>query len=187
MKDIEITPLEKPQFVKTKMVHYTQNGTRKSWEVADVHDSVSILIYHRSKECFIVVKQMRPAIFLKNGEGYTYELCAGICDKDIPLVEIAKEEILEECGYDVPASSIQRLTAFYTAVGFAGGHQTCFYTEVDDSMKVSEGGGIEHEEIEVVEISLHEAKTFIFDETKAKTPGLMFSFMWFFDNKDKKL
>jgi 8-oxo-dGTP pyrophosphatase MutT (NUDIX family) len=31
----------------------------------------------------------------------TLELCAGIVDKSLSLVEIAQEEILEECGYKV--------------------------------------------------------------------------------------
>ncbi len=45
-------------------------------------------------------------------------------------------------------------------------------------MKVSEGGGVDHEMIEVIEMPLAEAKAFIYDETIAKTPGLMFAFMW---------
>ncbi len=35
-------------------------------------------------------------------EGITVELCAGIVDKDdLSPKQIAKEEVLEECGYDV--------------------------------------------------------------------------------------
>ena len=179
--DISLEPLKEAKFVNTQLMHYTQNGVRKFWEIADVHDSVSVLIYHKNKEVFILVKQLRPAVYLKNGDGFTHELCAGICDKDISLAEIASEEILEECGYEVHASKLERITAFYTAVGFAGSSQTLFYTEVDESMKRSEGGGVDHEDIEVVELSLSEAKTFIYDESKAKTPGIMFAFMWWFE------
>lgn len=50
-------------------------------------------------------------------------------------------------------------------------------------MRVNNGGGIETESIEVVEIPIEEAKSFIMDETKAKTPGLMFGFGWFLENK----
>ena len=181
--DISLEPLKEAKFVKTTMMHYTQGGVRKSWEIADVHDSVSILIYHKNKEAFILVKQMRPAVYLKNSDGFTYELCAGICDKDISLAEIASEEILEECGYEVAASKLERITAFYTAVGFAGSNQTLYYVEVDESMQKHEGGGIEHEDIEVIELSLQEAQSFIFDESKAKTPGIMFAFMWWFQNR----
>jgi len=44
--------------------------------------------------------------------GYTLELCAGIVDKKLSLEEIAREEVLEECGYDVPASRLQKIFSF---------------------------------------------------------------------------
>jgi len=127
------------------------------------------------------VKQFRPAVYLQNGEGYTYELCAGIVDKESSLEQIAKEEIEEECGYDVPLTSIEKVSSFYTSVGFAGSKQTLYYAEIDETMKIGDGGGIEMEQIEVVELPLNQARDFMFDETIVKTPGLMFAFMWFFN------
>lgn len=48
--------------------------------------------------------------------GVTYELCAGLVDKpDISLEEIARQEVLEECGYDVPASKLKRITSYRSA------------------------------------------------------------------------
>lgn len=44
--------------------------------------------------------------------GLTIELCAGIIDKNKSLVEIAREEVIEECGYDVPLDSIQEIQTF---------------------------------------------------------------------------
>lgn len=45
--------------------------------------------------------------------GVTYELCAGLVDKpDLSLEEIARQEVLEECGYDVPASKLKRITSY---------------------------------------------------------------------------
>lgn len=40
------------------------------------------------------------------------ELCAGIVDKDKPIEEIAKEEVLEECGYDVPLSNLKEVKSY---------------------------------------------------------------------------
>jgi UDP-sugar diphosphatase len=40
---------------------------------------------------------------------------------------------------------------------------------------------VDHEQIEVVTLPLKEAKALIYDENIAKTPGLMFAFMWYFD------
>ena len=39
----------------------------------------------------------------------TLELCAGIVDKDVSLEEIAREELLEEIGYDVPISRLEKI------------------------------------------------------------------------------
>lgn len=45
--------------------------------------------------------------------GVTYELCAGIVDKPhLSLEEIACQEVLEECGYEVPVSKLRRITTY---------------------------------------------------------------------------
>jgi len=183
ISDVTIVPCEHSAFVKPKRMRYFQNGVFKIWDMVEVHDSVAILLYHEEHETFVVVRQFRPPVYLKNGDGYTYELCAGIVDKDKTLVEIAHEEILEECGYNIPLERLERITSFYTAVGFAGSVQTLYFGRVNESMRMSDGGGVETEMIEVVEIPVREAKAFAMDETKAKTPGLMFGFGWFFENR----
>ncbi|MDO9055687.1 MAG: NUDIX hydrolase [Sulfuricurvum sp.] len=181
--DVTIVPCENSDFVKPKRIQYSQTGISKVWDMVDVHDSVAILLYHEEHEALVVVRQFRPPVYLKNNDGYTYELCAGIIDKDKSLVEIAHEEILEECGYHVPLEKIERITSFYTAVGFAGSVQTLYYASVNEMMRVNEGGGVGVESIEVIELPVCEAKAFSMDETKAKTPGLMFGFGWFLENK----
>jgi len=181
IKDISLVPLENAHFIKASRMIYTQNGRKKTWEVIKAHDSVSVLIYHEEKDAFIVVKQFRPAVYLNNKDGMTVELCAGIVDKDLSLIQIAQEEIEEECGYAVPLESMEKITSFYSAVGFAGSKQVLYYAKVNGSMKVSEGGGIDNEKIEVIYIPLSEARSFMYDETLAKSSGLLFAFMWFFD------
>ena len=182
IKNVTITTCENSNFVKPKRIKYLQNGVSKIWDMVEVHDSVAILLYHKENNTLVVVKQFRPPVYLKNSDGYTYELCAGIVDKDKTLAEIAHEEILEECGYSVPLDKIERITSFYTAVGFAGSVQTLYFASISASMRVNDGGGVDVEMIEVVEIPVNEAKIFAMDETKAKTPGLMFGFGWFFEN-----
>lgn len=181
ISDIELTECKNSNFVKTQRMLYKQKGIQKVWDMVHVHDSVSILIYHKEKAAFVLVKQFRPPVYLKNEDGYTYELCAGIVDKELSLEHIAIEEIDEECGYQV--RELKRISSFYTAVGFAGAKQTLFYAEVDDSMKIHEGGGLDVEEIEVVYLDVADAKEFILDESKSKTPGIMYAMMWWFSEK----
>lgn len=39
--------------------------------------------------------------------GITYELCAGIIDKDASPRDTACQEVLEECGYQISADSLE--------------------------------------------------------------------------------
>ncbi len=179
----EIIPLKEPKFITPVRINYTQNGRQKSWEAVKSHNSVAVLLYHKEKDAFLLVKQLRVTTMLNNNEtdGHTIELCAGIVDKDMPLKQIAKEEILEECGYDVALEKIKRVTSYYTSVGFSGAKQTMYYAEIDENMYANEGGGIDDEDIELFFLPVNDAKTFMFDESYKKTPGLMMAFYWFFD------
>ncbi len=179
-------PLVDPKFISTSLARYEQNGIVKSWEIVQAHDSVSVLIYHREFKSFILVKQFRPAVYVNNRDGMSLELCAGIVDKEMSWQQIAQEEIEEECGYAVSLENVQKITSFYTSVGFAGSKQTLYYAEVDESMKVSEGGGVDGELIEVIILPLQDVEKFIYDEGIVKTPGLMFAFMWWNDKMRKQ-
>ena len=184
ISDFSLQPLTNPSFVFTSLASYTQNGTKKTWEIVKAHDSVAVLLYHTTKNAFVLVRQFRPATYANaHTTGMSIELCAGIVDKIFSLEKIIQEEILEECGYDVELSSISKITSFYTSVGFAGSKQTLYYAEIDESMMVSVGGGIDHEMIEVVYLDLNEAKTLMFDDDTIKTPGLLFGFSWWFSKR----
>jgi len=182
-----IEKLQSPRFIKPIKINYTQEGIKKEWEAVISHDSVAVLIYHTQKKAFILVKQLRVTVLNKNKEnGMMYELCAGIVDKDASNVQIAKEEIHEECGYDIPVENLEKISSFYTSVGISGTHQTIYFAECDDSMKDHEGGGLHDEEIEVIYIPLEDAKKFMFDEKYQKTTGVMLAFYWFFNHQLKQ-
>ncbi len=184
IKDFKTEKLEDTKFVHPVKITYNQNGIDKCWEAVKSFDSVAILLYHEEKNAFLLVKQFRPPVYLNDTSKIcTYELCAGIVDKDISLKQIAKEEIDEECGFDVPLENIEKITSFYTNVGVSGGCQSLYYATINDSMKIHNGGGIHDEQIELMYLPIKDYEEFIFDENKAKTPGLMFSFMWFMKNK----
>lgn len=122
-------------------------------------------------------------------EGFTYELCAGLVDKDLPLEHIAKEEVLEETGYEIPIESLERVTSYLSSIGIGGTRQQMFYCEVTDDMLVSGGGGNtqEGESIEVVYIPVEESTQVVFDESISKSTGLCFGFLWFDKYKKPQL
>lgn len=43
---------------------------------------------------------------------FVYFTTAGIVDKDAPLVDIAREEVLEECGYNVSVDALEQIIEF---------------------------------------------------------------------------
>ena len=52
--------------------------------------------------------------------GLTLELCAGIIDKDLSEVEIAREEVKEECGYLPSLDRFTQIVKFPSSVGVSG-------------------------------------------------------------------
>ncbi|PHO12023.1 NUDIX domain-containing protein [Malaciobacter marinus] len=180
--------LNETKFVHPVKITFEQDGKSRSWEAVKSFDSVAILLYHEEKHAFLLVKQFRPPVYLNDkSKTFTYELCAGLVDKNKDLNQIVKEEIDEECGYDVPLKNIEKVTSFYTNVGISGGCQNLYFAEINESMKVHGGGGINDEQIELIFIPFDDFKDFIYDESKAKTPGLMFSYYWFLDTKISKI
>jgi UDP-sugar diphosphatase len=186
IEDLEISELKDTKFIHPVKVTYNQNGKSKTWEAVQSHNSVAILLYHTQKNAFLLVKQFRAPVYLNDSsKTFTYELCAGLVDKDKSLEEIAQEEIDEECGYHVELNDVLKITSFYTNVGISGGCQHLFFAKIDESMRIHDGGGINDEQIELLFLPIEQSDEFIFDESKAKTPGLMFSFYWFLKNSDK--
>ncbi|XP_063428526.1 uridine diphosphate glucose pyrophosphatase NUDT14-like isoform X1 [Mytilus trossulus] len=206
ISDVTIADCEKSTYIKPLRLTYQQNGIKKIWDAMKVHDSVVILIYNVTRHVLVFVKQFRPAVYLcsskvsevegqrviKHDEnppnlGLTYELCAGIIDKDTSLEQIAQAEVLEECGYKVPLDRLERICSCRGGCGTSGSLQTMYFAEVTDAMRVSKGGGLEEEGemIDVVDIPVSEAMDFVMDDKVNKPVGVMFAVLWFFQNKNK--
>lgn len=186
IENFKTSSLKETKFVHPVRITYNQNGKDKTWEAVKSFDSVAVLLYHEEKKSFLFVKQFRAPVYMNDSTNTcTYELCAGIIDKNISLEQIVKEEIDEECGYNVSIDNISRITSFYTNVGVSGACQYLFFAKINESMKIHNGGGVNDEEIETMFLPINEIDEFLFDESKAKTPGLMFASYWFLKNKNK--
>ena len=67
-------------------------------------------------------------------DGITLELCAGIIDKAKTPREIARMEILEECGYNVPLEQVEEVQNVLGSVGKSGGTLFMHYARVNDKV-----------------------------------------------------
>jgi UDP-sugar diphosphatase len=164
----EVVPNDNPKYVKTKKIlAVREDGREIVWEMTDTHDSVHILVDNIDTNQLFFVKQVRIPVLVNDpvNDGHVYECCAGIVDKDIPLIEIAREEILEEIGYDISLDDIQFIRSVKNSVGSAGRTSNLFYAQIQEHQKVSDGGGLHSEDIEVVKIHYDEVRNFIMDET----------------------
>ncbi|KAI8425419.1 hypothetical protein MSG28_007168 [Choristoneura fumiferana] len=204
IRNVRLAPLKDSNYLKPFRFLYTQNGTPKSWDLLGVHDSVGIIIYNITRKVLVLVKQFRPAVYYSSVHpdnrkdtidtdkypgslGTTLELCAGIVDKNKSLLEIAREEALEECGYDIPADKMEEIATCRSGVGEQSALFTVFFCEVTDDMKTGAGGGIENELIEIVEKTIPEMEEMMNSPGPlASPPGFLYAIMWFLHHKAGK-
>ncbi len=103
---IEVLKIEEcvhSEYIKPKSMYYLHNSVEKRWDIVDTHNSVAILLYHKELDSFVFVKQFRPSIYVKNRDGFTYELCAGIVDKDKKEPAYARRQAAEPRTSDCPS------------------------------------------------------------------------------------
>ncbi|WP_281323770.1 GDP-mannose pyrophosphatase NudK [Flavobacterium sp. IMCC34518] len=130
-------------------------------EVYDRGNGAAILLYNTLKGTVILTRQFRLPTYLNgNKSGLLIEVCAGLLDEDNPEACIIRETE-EETGYRL--HSVKKIFEAYMSPGAVTEILHYFIAEYDSSMKVSSGGGLEHEheEIEVIEIPFAQAYVMI--------------------------
>jgi GDP-mannose pyrophosphatase NudK len=130
-------------------------------EVYDRGNGAVILLYNPYKETVILTRQFRLPTYLNgNKTGLLIEACAGLLDQDNPE-ECIIRETEEETGYKL--RSVKKIFEAYMSPGAVTEILHFFIGEYDISMKVSDGGGLEHEheDIDVIEIPFAQAYVMI--------------------------
>ncbi|WP_291099403.1 MULTISPECIES: GDP-mannose pyrophosphatase NudK [unclassified Flavobacterium] len=126
-------------------------------EVYDRGNGAAILLYNSIQKTVILTRQFRLPTYLNGNEtGMMIEVCAGLLDKDNPEQCIIRETE-EETGYRL--SKVRKVFETYMSPGAVTEILYLFMGEYDATMKVSDGGGAEHEQenIDVMEMSFDEA------------------------------
>lgn len=185
LTNLRVVPMGESNFIKPFSILFERDGMTHKWDCIEVHDSVGILLFHTEFRAFVLVRQFRPSLWFhehKFGENYSemgvsYELCAGILDKNKSNEQIAIEEVEEELGYRV--KSLKKITSSFGALGFGASKQHLYYAQIDESMRISAGGGEGDECIEPYLLPLKKVREFIYDEQKPKGSAMLFAFMWF--------
>lgn len=121
-------------------------------EAYDRGNGATILLYNTEKKTVVLTRQFRlPTYVNGNHDGMLIESCAGLLDQD-NLEECIKRETHEETGFHV--ESVTKVFEAYMSPGSVTEMLYFFVAQYSDHMKVSDGGGLEHEQenIEVLEL-----------------------------------
>lgn len=222
LSEVSVEPFKGSRYVVPQTIRYKLGDSTRTWDMIKSMGSVAIVLYHRDREAAILVRQFRPPVWAASDDreaplekGFTYELCAGLLDKtDLPAAVVAREEILEECGFDVPLDSIDLVTTYVHACAHLGTEEKIFYCEVrhsrrlqmpspfvsltllplssppqvDDSMRATEGGGLSEdgEAIEVFSIPLADCEAFIFDSRYPKSAAAIIGLQYLLQRKKRE-
>lgn len=124
-------------------------------EVYDRGNGATILLYNRHKQTVVLVRQFRIATWINgNEDGMLIETCAGLLDSDEPE-ECVRKEAIEETGFEV--GEVRKLFELFMSPGGVTELIHFFIAEYNDTQRANDGGGVDDEEIEVLELPYHRA------------------------------
>ena len=128
---------------------------RHKREVYDRGNGATILLYNPEKKTVVLIRQFRVATWVNgNEDGQLIETCAGLLDNDEPEACIRKEAI-EETGFEV--GEVRKLFELYMSPGSVTEIIHFFIAQYSDSQRANAGGGVEDEDIEVLELPFTQA------------------------------
>lgn len=164
IKDVRITKTEVLSDNWYTLRKVTYEYTKPNGQVVSQHreaydrgNGAAILLYNRAQGTVILTRQFRlPTYVNGNKTGMMIEVCAGLLDKDNPE-DCVRRETEEETGYKV--TDVRKVFESYMSPGSVTEIIHFFVAEYSQEMKVSDGGGVDHEEenIEVLEMGIDQA------------------------------
>ncbi|CNE07498.1 GDP-mannose pyrophosphatase NudK [Yersinia nurmii] len=130
-------------------------------EVYDRGNGATILLYNRAKGTVILINQFRMPTYVNGNEsGMLLEACAGLLDADTPE-DCIRREAIEETGFEI--GEVEKLFAAYMSPGGVTELVHFFAAEYLPEQRIYAGGGIDDEDIEVLEIPFKDALAMIAD------------------------
>ncbi len=126
-----------------------------SREAYDRGNGATVLLHNPATDTVILTRQFRLPTFVNgNPSGMLIETCAGLLDDEHPDAAIIRETE-EETGYQLAA--VEKVMEAYMSPGSVTERLFFYLAEYSADTKRQAGGGIEDEEIEVLELPLPQA------------------------------
>ena len=122
----------------------------QSREAYDRGNGATVLLYDLERRTVLLTRQFRLPTFVNgNPTGMLVETCAGLLDGDDPEGAI-RRELREETGYEV--RDLRKVFESYMSPGSVTEVLYFFVAEYSQSAKIADGGSVDEEDIEVLEL-----------------------------------
>lgn len=127
----------------------------QSREAYDRGNGATILLYDLARRTVILTRQFRlPTYVNGNVSGMLIETCAGLLDRENPEQCIARE-LREETGFEIRHA--RKVMEAYMSPGSVTEILHFFVAQYCAEQRLAAGGGVEQEDIEVLELTIAEA------------------------------
>jgi nudix-type nucleoside diphosphatase (YffH/AdpP family) len=127
----------------------------QSREAYDRGNGATILLYDLARQTVILTRQFRlPTYVNGNASGMLIEACAGLLDRD-NAEQCITRELREETGFDI--QRVRKVMEVYMSPGSVTELLHFFVAEYSEAQRVNDGGGVEQEDIEVMELHFDDA------------------------------
>ena len=142
---------------KITFEYQEKNGTKHTLtrEAYDRGNGATILLYNKARRTVILTRQFRMPTFINgNPDGMLIEACAGLLDLDQPA-EAIRRETREETGFQI--DHVEKIFEAYMSPGSVTEILYFFVAEYTAQDRKDDGGGIDNEDIDVLELPFEKA------------------------------
>lgn len=158
--DIVSTEILSDNWYVLRKISYRMRRSDGTWvertrEAYDRGNGATILLYDLKRRTVLLTRQFRlPTYVNGNDSGMLLETCAGLLDADNPE-DCIRRETREETGYEI--RDVRKVFEAYMSPGSVTEIVYFFVAEYSAAERIGEGGGIDDEDIEVVEMGFDAA------------------------------
>jgi GDP-mannose pyrophosphatase NudK len=160
--DVEVTKTEvlSDNWYVLRKVTFKIRRRDGSWDTQmresyDRGNGATILLYDRTRRTVVLTRQFRlPTYMNGNASGMLIETCAGLLEGDDPAQCVIRE-LQEETGFSV--REVRKVMEAYMSPGAVTELLHFFVAEYSPAQRTARGGGIDDEDIEVIELPFDEA------------------------------